>query len=47
VDDGWLSLQEVADACGATYRTVYRMVRRGELPARSPRVARTVCNMQT
>jgi excisionase family DNA binding protein len=33
---GWLSVQEAADACGVTYRTVYRMVRRGELPAEKP-----------
>ena len=33
VDDGWLSVQAAADACDLTYRTVYRMVRRGELAA--------------
>jgi excisionase family DNA binding protein len=33
VDDDWLSVQEAADRCGLTYRTVYRMVRRGELAA--------------
>ena len=33
VDDGWLSLQEAADRCGLTYRTLLRIVRRGELAA--------------
>jgi excisionase family DNA binding protein len=33
VDDGWLSVEQAADACGVAYRTVYRMVRRGELAA--------------
>jgi excisionase family DNA binding protein len=28
-----LSVRLAADACGVTYRTVCRMVRRGELPA--------------
>jgi len=33
VDDGWLSIQEAADACGVAYRTLLGMVRRPELPA--------------
>lgn len=31
VDDDWLSVQEAADALGLHYRTVWRMVREGEL----------------
>jgi hypothetical protein len=26
VDEEWLSVQQAADACGVTYRTIYRMV---------------------
>jgi excisionase family DNA binding protein len=33
VADGWLSVQQAADACGVTYRILWRMIRRGELPA--------------
>jgi excisionase family DNA binding protein len=36
VDDDWLSVQEAADRCGVTYRTIYRMVPRGELAAEKP-----------
>jgi excisionase family DNA binding protein len=36
VAEEWLSVQEAADLCGVTYRTVYRMLRRGELPAEKP-----------
>jgi excisionase family DNA binding protein len=36
VDNGWLSVQEAADRCGVTYRTIYRMVKRGELAAEKP-----------
>ncbi len=36
VEDDWLSVQKAADACGVTYRTIYRMVQRGELPAEKP-----------
>jgi hypothetical protein len=33
LDDDSLSVQEAADTCGVTYRTLPTMVRRGELPA--------------
>ena len=33
MEDAWLSVQEAADACGVTYRTVLRWVQGGELPA--------------
>jgi excisionase family DNA binding protein len=36
VDDAWLPVREAADRCGVTYRTIYRMVRSGELLARKP-----------
>jgi excisionase family DNA binding protein len=36
VDEEWLSVQQAVDACGVTYRTIYRMVRRGELVAEKP-----------
>ena len=36
VVDDTLSVQQAADLCGATYRTIYRMVQRGELPAWEP-----------
>jgi excisionase family DNA binding protein len=32
-DETWLSLQEVANPIGMSYRTVFSMVRRGEIPA--------------
>lgn len=32
----WLSVEQVADACGMSYRTMLRMVRRGEVPAEKP-----------
>jgi excisionase family DNA binding protein len=37
---GWLSVQQAAGACGVTYRTIYRMVRWGELAAEKPDVGR-------
>jgi excisionase family DNA binding protein len=36
MDDGWMTLQEAADACGLSCRTLLAMVRRGELPAEKP-----------
>jgi excisionase family DNA binding protein len=36
VDDAWLSGQQAADRWGVTYRTVYRMLQQGKLPAVKP-----------
>ena len=36
VDDGWLTVQQAADACGMAYRTMLGMVSRGDLPAEKP-----------
>jgi excisionase family DNA binding protein len=36
VEDKWLSVQQAADPCGLTYRTIYRMVRNEELAAEKP-----------
>jgi excisionase family DNA binding protein len=33
VEEGWLSLEEAAKACGVAYRTMLAFVRRGEVPA--------------
>ena len=32
-DNGYMSLEEVADMLGVTYQLIYRLVRSGELPA--------------
>ena len=33
IENGYMSLEEVADMLGVTYQLIYRLVRSGELPA--------------